>query len=214
MDFIQKSGVKIPNAVIVSGITHVPEQDEQVIDFLKVYGKIENILSVDDSLSEFYQNLIVVYSSGSALEGLESQLPYRYIVRGDPTIVYEGKTLSSVYATNIGSNVTKTYLAELKELAKLSGKDYGEVLKEMMSQIGEDVEAMRPTVGESSPTHVETTVLSPPAPKEQQPRTSFSDVTPSNDGATDHVPLTSGSRAPSLSISDMNPPDIQNHIRD
>ena len=78
-DFIQKSGVKIPNAVIVSGITHVPEQDEQVIDFLKVYGKIEKILSVD-SLSEFYQNLIVVYSSGSALEGLESQLPYGYIV--------------------------------------------------------------------------------------------------------------------------------------
>lgn len=41
MDFIQKSGVKIPNAVVVSGITQVVEQDEQVIDFLKKYGKIE-----------------------------------------------------------------------------------------------------------------------------------------------------------------------------
>ena len=39
MDFIQKSSVKIPNAVIVSGITQVAEQDEQVIDFLKQYGE-------------------------------------------------------------------------------------------------------------------------------------------------------------------------------
>lgn len=209
MDFIQKSGVKIPNAVIVSGITQVAEQDEQVFDFLKEYGKIERILSVDDSLSEFYQNLIVEYSSSSAIEGLEPHLPYTYTAQGDSTIVYEIKTLSSAYATKVGSNVTKTYLAELKELAKRIGKDYGEVLKEMMSQIGEDVEAMQRTTGESSPTPDETTVVSPPAPKEQQPHTSFSDVTPSNNGATDHVLLINGKRAPSLSVSDMNPPDIQ-----
>ena len=91
----------------------------------------------------------------------------------------------------------------------MSGKDYGEVLKEIMSQIGEDVEAMQHTTEESSPTHVETTVLSPPAHKEHQSHTSFSDVTPSNNGATDHVPLTNGKRAPSLSVSDLNPPDIQ-----
>lgn len=209
MDFIQKSGVKIPNAVVVIGITQVAEKDEQVIDFLKQYGKIERILFVDDSLSEFYQNLIVEYSSGSALEGLEPHLPYVCAAQADPTIVYEVKTLSSAYATKVGSNVTKTYLAELKELAKLSGKDYGEVLKEMMSHIGEDVEAMRPTTEESSPTQVETTVVSPPAPEEQQCHTSPSDVTPSNSGVTDHVPLTNGRRAPSLSVSGLNPPDIQ-----
>ena len=124
MDFIQKSGVKIPNAVTVSGITQVAEQDEQVIDFLKQYGKIERILLVDDSQSEFFQNLIVEYASGSALEGLEPRLPYMCIARDDPTVVYEVKTLSSVYATKVGSNVTKTYLAELKQLAKMSGKDY------------------------------------------------------------------------------------------
>lgn len=207
MDYIQKSGVKIPNAVIVSGITQVAEQDEQVVDFLKQYGKIERILFVDDSLSEFYQTLIVEYSSGSALEGLEPHLPYTCSAQGDPTIVYEVKTLSSAYATKVGSNVTKTYLAELKELAKLSGKDYGEVLKEMMSQIGEDVEAMQHTTEESSPAQVETTVVSPPTLKGQQPHTSFSDMTPSNNG--DSVPLTNGKRAPSLSVSDLNPPDIQ-----
>ena len=35
MDFMQKSGVKIPNAVIVNGVTGKKEQDDQVIDFLK-----------------------------------------------------------------------------------------------------------------------------------------------------------------------------------
>ena len=119
------------------------------------------------------------------------------------------KTLSSTYATKVGSNVTKTYLAELKQLAKMSGKDYSEVLKEMMFHIGEDVEAMPATTEETSPTHGETTVVSPPANKEQQSLTSFSDATPSMNYATDHVPLTNGKRAPSLSVSDLNPPDIQ-----
>lgn len=39
MDFIHRSNVKIPNAVIVDGITGLG-QDEEVIDFLKKYGSI------------------------------------------------------------------------------------------------------------------------------------------------------------------------------
>lgn len=84
MNCIQKSGVKIPNAVIVSGVIGETDRDEQVLDFLKGYGKIERFFVVDDSLSEFYQNLIIEYSSGSAIEGLESHLPYRFIAKGDP----------------------------------------------------------------------------------------------------------------------------------
>lgn len=209
MDFIQKSGVKIPNAVIVSGITRVAEQDEQVIDFLKKHGKIERTLFVDDPLSEFDQNLIVEFSSGFAVESLEPHLPYTCTARDDPTVDYEVKTLSSVYTTKVGSNVTKTYLSELKQLAKLSGKGYGELLKEMMTQIGEDIEAMSPTAENSSPTHVETTVPSPPDPKEPQFHTSFPDAPPSSNGATDPARLTSRNRAPSLSLSAVNPPDIQ-----
>lgn len=196
MDFIQKSGVKIPNAVIISGVTQVDSQDEEVIDFLKHYGKIERCFSINDSLSKFHQNLIVEYFSGSAIEGLEPHLPYKYTAHNDPTVVYEISTLSSVYAAQVGSNVTKTYLAELKELAKQSGKDYGEVLKQIMSQIGEDVEAIQPRIESSPHTHAETT-------------TSTSDATPSNNGATDHATLTSKGRTLPLSLSDMNPPDIQ-----
>ncbi|KAL7873598.1 hypothetical protein AOLI_G00126690 [Acnodon oligacanthus] len=190
-------------------MTQVAEPDEQVIDFLKEYGKIERMLFVDDPLSEFYKNLIVEYSSSTALESLEPRLPYTCTARGDSANVYEVKTLSSAYTTKVGSHVTKTYLAELKELAKLSGKDYGELLREVMSQIGRDVEVMRPNTEESSPTHVETTVSFPPTPKERQPQTSFLDVLPSNSSATDHIPLTSGGRPPSLSVSDINPSGIQ-----
>lgn len=210
MDFVQKSGIKIPNAVIVRGVTQVAESDEQVIDFLKKHGKIERFLMVDDPQSEFYKNLIVEYTSGVALESLEPYLPYTCTAKDDSNTVYEVETLSSAYATKVGSNVTKTYLTELKQLAKLSGKEYSEVLKEMMSQIGEDVETLKSTDGNHSPTHVETTVSSPPCPEGPQFHTSnFPDVPPSSTGATDAAPITDGRRAPSLSLSDVNPPDIQ-----
>ncbi|RXN19592.1 zinc finger CCHC domain-containing 12-like protein [Labeo rohita] len=211
MDSIRKSGVKIPNAVVVSGITQEAEKDEQVMDFLKQYGKIDRVLLVDDSQSEFFQNLIVEYSSDSAIEGLEPHLPYTCTARGDSTVLYEVKRVcyQSAYATKVGSNVTKTYLAELKQLAKLSGKGYSEVLKEMMSQIGEDVEAMQHMTEGSSPTRVETTGLSPFAQGEPQLYPSFPDITPSSKVAIDPVTHTNATRVPSLSLSDVNPPDVQ-----
>lgn len=95
------------------------------------------------------------------------------------------------------------------EAMSLSGKDYGEVLKEMMSQIGDDVKAMRPTAEESPHTNVETTVLSPPYPKEQQTHISFSDELPGGNGTANHVQLTNENRTPSLSLKEINPPDIQ-----
>lgn len=70
MDFVKSSGVKIPNAVIVSGLTGVKEQNDEVLDFLKKYGDIGKSLYVDDDLSPFYKNLIVEYSSGEPAEDL------------------------------------------------------------------------------------------------------------------------------------------------
>lgn len=209
MDFVQKSGVKIPNAVLVSGITKIDEHDEQVVDFLKMYGRVERIISVDDPMSEFHENLIIEFSSGSAVEGLEPQLPYTHRSKGDPSHMYEVKALSSVYASEVGSNVTKTYLAGLRDLAKLSGKDYGGVLREMMSQIGIDVAVMQASSEETSPANVETTIASSPVLDEHLSQTPNSGVTPSNASATDYVPHTSEKKAPPFSMNDVNPPDIQ-----
>lgn len=50
------------------------------------------------------------------------------------------QTLASVYSTKVGSAVTKAYLNEIKKLAKLSGRGFEEVLKDMMSEICETIE--------------------------------------------------------------------------
>ena len=213
MDFVQRAGVKVPNAVIVTGVTGNEEQDDQVIDFLKKYGTVERSLYVDDDSSPFYKNLIVEYSTSEDVDVLKAILPYRNrIMHGEHSIVYTVKTLASVYTTEMGSDITKTYLTELKTLAKLSGKDFGEVLKEMMSQISKDIGAMSPVTEEASVEHVETTVVTPQllSPIEQSP-ISISNA-PQNDigpNVTDSVPISSERRAPSLSISDINPPEIQ-----
>lgn len=54
-------GVKVPNAIIVRGLTE-SEKDEEIIDFLKQYGSINKTLTVDDTASEFNKNLIVEYN--------------------------------------------------------------------------------------------------------------------------------------------------------
>nr|XP_023673778.1 uncharacterized protein LOC111847105 [Paramormyrops kingsleyae] len=207
MDFVQRCGVKIPNAVIISGATQVVGQDGQIIDFLKKYGSIKNTFSVDEETSEFHQNLIVEYSYGTAVEDLRAILPYRYTVQDDPCIVYTVRTLCSVYQAEVGANITKNYLTELKTLARLSGIEYEQVLKGMMSQISEDIEAMSPVIEEGSPMHSGLTIGTPQivAPG------SLSDALQGNIGpnVASSVPIFNEGRAPSLSVSSMNPQEVQ-----
>lgn len=203
MDFIQKYSVKIPNAVIVDKVTGLIH-DEEVIDFLKKYGSIQRTVLIDDVSTEFHKNLIVEFSGGSAVEGLEPLLPYRYTLKDDSYIVYNIQTLSSVYSFRLGSSATKNYLTELKELAKLSGKDYEAVLREMMTQISSDVESMQ-SAPEPSPLALSET------PEESPPFTSplLGPPQDDNDVTIATVPITVEKRVPSLSVSDVNPPEIQ-----
>ncbi|CAI5655207.1 unnamed protein product [Oreochromis niloticus] len=133
MEFIANSGIKVPNAVIVSGLLGSPE-DEEIIDFLKKYGSFR-LVPVTDAESEFYKNLIIEYQDGAAIEALSPLLPYTHELKENPSVRYLVQALASIYTTKVGCNVTKTYLNEIKKLAKLSGKDYEEVLRDMMSEI-------------------------------------------------------------------------------
>ncbi|XP_061921888.1 uncharacterized protein LOC133662166 [Entelurus aequoreus] len=216
MDFVQNSGVKVPNAVIASGVTGTKEQDDQVIDFLKKYGTIERSLYVDDDSSPFYNNLIVEYSNCEDVEILKAILPYsNRMIHGEHSVVYTVKTLGSVYTTEMGSDVTKTFLNDLKTIAKLSGKEYEEVPQEMMSQIGRDIGATSPVTEEDSTVHVETTFVTPQLlstseQSEQSPILS-SNASQNNIGlnVADSAPISSERRAPLLLVSDLNPPEIQ-----
>lgn len=73
MDIICKHSVKIPNAVIVSGIAE--DERDEILDFLKQYGSINRFITADNFTSEFPQSLIVDFNSGAAVEKLESLLP-------------------------------------------------------------------------------------------------------------------------------------------
>lgn len=133
------SGIKVPNAVIVSGLHESPE-DEEVIDFLKRYGSMR-LVPVTNVKSEFYRNPIIEYQDGAAIEALTPFLPYTHELKDNPDVKYYVQALASVYTTKVGGSVTKTYLDEIKKLAKLSGRGFEEVLKDMMSEISETIEA-------------------------------------------------------------------------
>lgn len=138
MDFIAKLGIKIPNAVIVSGLTG-SEKDDDVFDYLRQCGTISRTLTVDDSSSEFYQNCVVEFSSDLAVQELTPALPYLYPSAENPDVKYCVRALTDVYTKTVGGSVTDTYLTELKTLAKLSGKDFEEVLREVMSKFEESM---------------------------------------------------------------------------
>ncbi|KAF4097842.1 hypothetical protein G5714_021850 [Onychostoma macrolepis] len=120
MEFITSSGIKVPNAVMVSGLLESPE-DEEIIDFLRKYGSTR-LVPVTDTNSEFYKNLIVEYQDAVAIEALAPLLPYSHELKDHPDGKYYVQALASVYTTKVGCSVTKAYLDEIKKLAKLSGR--------------------------------------------------------------------------------------------
>lgn len=148
MDFVARLGIKITNAVIVSGVTG-SEKDNEVFEYLRQYGTINRILTVDDSSSEFYQDQVVEFSSGLAVEQLAPALPYLYPSADHPGRKYCIHALPDVYTQTVGGSVTDSYLTELKGLAKLSGKDFEEVLRDVMSKFEESMGT--PEVVETSP---------------------------------------------------------------
>lgn len=135
MDFVLSSGIKVPNAVIVGGVRN-PSDDKEVLDFLRQYGTFR-VVPVEDSNSEFFKDLIVEYQSGNSIDALTDLLPYAYEVEEKAGVKYHIRALSSVYSARVGGSATKSYLDEIKQVAKLSGKSFEEVLRSMMTEISE-----------------------------------------------------------------------------
>lgn len=140
MEFVEKLGIKVPNAVIVHGVTG-SEKDEEIFDFFKQYGSISRALTIDDQVSEFNKDQIVEYNSGVAVQALGPLLPYVHPSAANPNVVLSVHALTNVYSQRVGGSVTDTYLSELWGIAKLSGKDFEEVLREVMTKIEKSVGA-------------------------------------------------------------------------
>lgn len=150
---VEKENVKIPNAVLVSGLTGT-EVDNEIFDFLKQYGSISRIIKVPTS--DPVTQVIVEFKSGSAIRGLETTgLPYQSPCVAKPEVIHCVQSLASVYTSDVGISATDTYLSGLKELAKVSGMDFGEILRTELARISESITDEAP--GETSEHSRETT---------------------------------------------------------
>lgn len=76
MEVVQKSSVKIPNSVIISGITGT-EADEEIYDLPKQYGSIHRIIPEDSPESETVKEVIIECTYGTAVQSLLPTLPYK-----------------------------------------------------------------------------------------------------------------------------------------
>lgn len=218
MDFVLSSGIKVPNAVIVSGTLNSSD-DEGVLDFFKQYGTFRAVPVVDPN-SEFFKNLIVEYRSGNAIDALTDLLPYTYEVEGKPGVKYHVRALSSVYTAKVGGSATKSYLDEIKQVAKLSGKSFEEVLKSMMTEISEiigssetDDECMLSSMQVDDPNRENQ--LHPSLETSEIARQQFSEDPPQvgliQGGAEPHLPV-DFKKSPFSAANSFNPPEIQKVI--
>lgn len=207
MDIVQTKSIKVPNAVIVSGIAGV-EQDNDVFDYLKKYGSIAQIIMVDDRTSEFFQSVIVEYNTGLAVEDLEP-LPRPYV--SDSGSSYQIQSLADVYAKSVGNSTTKSYLTELKNLAKMSGRDYGGVLKDMMSQIHESIKELVDISEQTDVTdNLPESPLVEPQPSAIDSNTKETQQKPGNPPRA--VLSSSAHSLPSISAHNLNPPEVQRMV--
>lgn len=125
-ELVDKENVKVPNAVIISGLTNT-ESDQDVTDFLTKYGRITRTLRIDDPESPHHKSAIVEYDSGRAIETLEPMLPYEF--RSPSNVIYHIKALSSEYVPTVADSATQSFIAELQRIAKLSGRSFEDVLQ-------------------------------------------------------------------------------------
>lgn len=210
MDIFVSLGIKIPNAVLVNGVPKCETED--VEDFLLQYGAIERSVVINAPDSEYHDMLVVEFKTGSAFEFLGPILPYTFKATSNEYCV---KNLSKIYAANIGCSKTKTYLADLKQVAKMSGQDFAEVLQELMTQINEAVAELRPAKTEGSSTeenaappeqHKMAAVSTPPESKMAAPPPTH------NMAASSSLPAPTPAPNVNISAADLNPPGVQRYV--
>lgn len=133
MDTVTRENVKVPNSLLVRGVTGC-EVDNEVIEHLGQYGKIERVLKVTSREAKFQNSVIVEYRSGGAIEHLKDTLPVDR-PSSSPDIVHRIELLSEQYTAGRGSTLTQTYLSELRDVAQLSGANFAKLLQDELARI-------------------------------------------------------------------------------
>lgn len=136
MDIVDTENIKVPNSVIISGLTNTTS-DEVVTEFLMKYGHILRTLRIDDPNSPHHKQAIVEYESGAAVTALESLLPYT--LESEDGNKYQIRTLSVEYVSAVTNSATHSLFGELQKIAKLSGKSFESVLHEHLSECSQKI---------------------------------------------------------------------------
>lgn len=118
MDIVLKEAIKIPNSVIIKGLTN-SDLDEEVAIYLEKQGSVNRHIRIDDPHSEFYRLMIAEFNHVGAIDTLNPLLPHTIQSSAQPKITFEIRSLAEVYAAN-ARNVTRAYMKQLSEMANLS----------------------------------------------------------------------------------------------
>ncbi len=108
-------------------------------DFLKQYGPIQRGIPVDSAEPASDKQVIVEYVYGTAMQSLLPSLSHRLNSKIRTDVTYHIRALVSVYTPVASKTATQTYLSELRDIAKLTGKDFAAVLREELSVICDNV---------------------------------------------------------------------------
>ena len=194
MDFITAENVNVPNSVLVDGLTD-EAIDNEVIEYLGICGLIERVLKVTSSETRFKNTAIVEFKSGDPIQYLQKVLPCSRPT-SDPDVRNNIQFLSDLYAADKGSTLTQTYLADLKDVAKMSGADFEKVLLEELTRIRESTKPQTTATGTSDTETQLAGSVTPPAlvtSPTQTPVKVVTDVTHSHEH--DSFSLPSGAEA-------------------
>lgn len=226
MDILEKHGIKILNSVLIKSVNNT-ETDDEVVEFLSRFGKTSKVKVITEADSCFYDMIIVEFESGNALVELRKILPYTYNCDQDK-VIYEITELSTACSEIEGKVKTQKYLGELKNLAKLTGQDYAEVLKGVMSLLGQSILEQNPTTEvktlQEEKVEVLTPVTSTAFPTQQSsaatsslPQVGIATTHNANDefqqdSQNPHGHYTTRPSLPTMSFADLNPPGIQRYV--
>lgn len=204
MEIFENLEVKIPNALLVDGATESELRDD-VLEFLESHGAIKRSVPITDTDSEFSGRLVVEYMSGSVFQ-LLPKLPYTHI--SEQGNKYFIEKLSEVYASKGCASKTETFMEDVKNMAKFSGKEYGEILQEMMAQINKSIaELHRPAAATNAVTQQQT--IPATVTKSEPPLT--------NVLSAPNVPAENRQREErqstvNMAANDLNPPEVQRYV--
>ncbi|KAK0148985.1 Paraneoplastic antigen Ma1 [Merluccius polli] len=182
MDVIKSTNIKVQNSLIISGSLNV-ESDKELVEHLKQHCSIARFVSIDAPNTKFHEQVVVEYTDITAIQSLKPLLPATFPCQGEEGACHHLSALVDVYAPEVSSTTTETYLEQLQVVAQATGKSLEELLATELDKLN----------AAASPSATATLKFTP---------------TPRVENSIPHI-STGLKSSPNITINDINPPDIQ-----